>query len=48
MKQRSKKYRAFRRLFIFLVIAALLLLAWQLAHRPPAPSRVAWPPPAKP
>jgi hypothetical protein len=48
MKQRSKKYRAFRRIFTFLVGAALLLLVWQLTHRPPAPSRAAWPPPANP
>jgi hypothetical protein len=48
MKQRSKEYRAFRIAFVSLAGAALLLLAWQCALRPPAPSRVAWPPPAKP
>ncbi len=48
MKQRSKRYRAFRRAFIILIGAALLLLAWQLAHRPAIPSRVDWPPAAKP
>jgi len=46
MKPRSTEHRAFRIIFIFLVGAALLLLGWQLAHRPPALSRVGWPPPA--
>jgi hypothetical protein len=47
MKQRSKQYQAaFRIAFVLLAGATLLLLAWQCAQRPPATSRVAWPPPA--
>ncbi len=48
MKPRSQPYWAFRMIFILLLGAALLLLVWQCIHRPPAPSRVAWPSPAKP
>ena len=34
---------AFRVVFVLLVAAALSLLVWQCARRPPEPSRIAWP-----